>query len=144
MAGYSGTEMIKWLVIVSVTFINENYTEISPSSYFYQVTQMSWHAVVLCDYNYRIIKSIMQYCWQMKMRLNVVYKMKTKTKNNDNCFLRFCLVLSRKIRKHSSRGFFCKPLVLLINIIALYSIFNYSYCRITTIYVASHLVCITW
>lgn len=57
MAGYSGTEMIKWLVIVSVTFVNENYTEISPSSYFYQVTQMSWHAVVLCDYNYNEINN---------------------------------------------------------------------------------------
>lgn len=36
MAGYSGTEMIKRQLKVSVTFFNENYTEIL--SYFYEVT----------------------------------------------------------------------------------------------------------
>lgn len=36
MAGYGGTEMIKRQLIVSVTFVNENYTEIL--SYFYEVT----------------------------------------------------------------------------------------------------------
>lgn len=46
-----------WLFMVSATFINENYTEVSSSSCFYQVTQMSWHAtqIVLRDYNYNKI-----------------------------------------------------------------------------------------
>lgn len=87
MVGYSGTEMIKWLVIVSVAFVNENYTEILIvllSSDKWADMQQKWCYVIIT-----IIKSITQYCWQMKTRLNVVYKMETTKNKNNALFFSF-------------------------------------------------------
>ncbi len=63
-------------LVSSVAFVNENYDEISSSTNLYHVTKTRRN-VNACHVTMTIIKCIMQYCWRIKTRLNVVYILKT-------------------------------------------------------------------